>query len=132
MIFLDILITIIKQHSNLIDELCFENDMFQLNLLINRIPNIIYDKIKSIVLKRGQEINFLTIESVLLEYLDIKQIKIENKFKNFPKNRIITINHKQLKKLVIIVRELISIIFQLHPICYKVRYTSSQIFIEIF
>jgi hypothetical protein len=101
LIFLDILITIIKQHSNLIDELCFENDMFQLNLLINRIPNIIYDKIKSIVLKRGQEINFLTIESVLLEYLDIKQIKIENKFKNFPKNRIITINHKQLKKLVI-------------------------------
>jgi hypothetical protein len=60
--------------------------MFQLkNLLNNRIPNIIYDKIKSIILKRGQEINFLTIESVLLEYLDIKQIKIENKFKNFPK-----------------------------------------------
>jgi hypothetical protein len=60
--------------------------MFQLkNLLNNRIPNIIYDKIKSIILKSGQEINFLTIESVLLEYLDIKQIKIENKFKNFPK-----------------------------------------------
>jgi len=86
LIFLDILITIIKQHSNLIDELCFQNDMFQLkNLRNKRIPNIIYDKIKSIILKRGQEINFLTIESVLLEYLDIKQIKIENKFKNFPK-----------------------------------------------
>ena len=127
------------KYSNLIKNLFFqidkiEKDIENQNLSNNNVKNIakvIYNKLNSIILHSGQELNFFSIESILVEYISIKNIEIHKQYTKYNNFEII-INHNKDKNWSYIVIELINIIFKEYGIDYGMRSTPNSIRIIIF